>query len=91
MEQHTCDVPAMAVTVADTIGAGDAFAAGLLAHLASLGVGTHPQLAALTRDDLQAALAFAAMVAALTCTRAGADPPWKHELVAVTPAKAGMS
>jgi fructokinase len=90
MDQHTCEMPAMAVTVADTIGAGDAFAAGLLAQLATLGVRTHPQLAALTRDELQAALAFATMVAALTCTRAGADPPWKHELVAVMPAKADI-
>ena len=32
------------------------------------------------------------MVAALTCARAGADPPWKHELghLLVMPAKAGI-
>lgn len=92
MPHHECEVPAVPVAVVDTIGAGDAFTAGLLAHLASVGIATRAALAALTPDDLGAALRLAAMVAALTCARAGADPPRKHELnhPTVMPAEAGM-
>jgi fructokinase len=71
-------VPAPAVRVVDTIGAGDAFGAALLAWLHD-----HGRLSRdlrLSRDDLQAALAFACRVASLTCTRPGADPPWRSEL-----------
>jgi fructokinase len=34
----------------------------------------------LTAAEIEAALAFAAGAAAITCTRSGADPPWRHEL-----------
>lgn len=90
MRQHTCEVPAMQVTEVDTIGAGDAFTAGLLAHLVTLGVANRTALAALTADDLEGALKFAALAAGLTCTRTGADPPRKDELnhLLVMPAEA---
>jgi len=71
-------VPAPAVDVVDTIGAGDAFGAALLAWLHD-----HDRLTRnlrLTRDELRAALEFACLVASLTCTRAGADPPRRAEL-----------
>jgi fructokinase len=60
------------VEVADTIGAGDAFGGAFLAWWSRHGLGS-PDLAdpSLVRE----ALAFAAKVAALTCTRIGADPP----------------
>jgi fructokinase len=92
MPHHECEVPAVPVAVVDTIGAGDAFTAGLLAHLASVGIATRAALVALTPDDLDAALRLAAMVAALTCARAGVDPPRKHELdhLLVMPATAGI-
>jgi fructokinase len=80
MQHQTWEVPAMPVTVVDTIGAGDAFTAGLLAHFVSLRIGTLGALAALTAADLEAALRSAAIVAALNCARAGADPPRRHEL-----------
>ena len=66
----TAEVPA--VEVVDTIGAGDAFGGAFLAWWTARG---------LTRADLSepgavsSALAVAAEVAALTCARAGADPP----------------
>lgn len=71
-------VDAPQVEVVDTIGAGDAFGAALLAWL-------HDQSALradlfLEQDDLAAALEFACRAGALTCTRAGADPPWKWEM-----------
>ena len=75
------DLPAEPVTVVDTVGAGDAFMAGLLAMFEQAGRLTRPRLAALTTDELRTALAHAQRVAALTCTRVGADPPWRHELL----------
>ena len=71
-------VTAPAVKVVDTIGAGDAFGAAVLAWLAD-----HGRLSRdlrLARDELRAALEFACLVASITCTRAGADPPWRNEL-----------
>ena len=69
---------APAVKVVDTIGAGDAFGAALLAWLRD-----HLRLSPdldLERGELQDALEFACLVASITCTRAGADPPWRAEL-----------
>jgi fructokinase len=71
-------VLAPAVQVVDTIGAGDAFGAALLAWLHD-----HSKLSRdlrLEPDELRGALEFACLVASLTCTRAGADPPWSGEL-----------
>ena len=76
---HRVRVSAPPVEVVDTIGAGDAFGAGLLAWLHD-----HDRLARdlrLERDELRAALEFACLVASITCTRAGADPPRRAELV----------
>ena len=72
-------VAAPVVDVVDTIGAGDAFGAGLLAWLYD-----HNRLKRdlrLEREELRAALEFACLVASITCTRAGADPPRRAELV----------
>jgi fructokinase len=66
------------VTVADTIGAGDAFTAGLLCALDEaglLGAARRAELRAIDAATLAEVLAFAARVAALTCARRGADPP----------------
>lgn len=75
-------VPARAVSVVDTIGAGDAFTAGLLARLGEAGVSSRAALERLGDSGLEQALQFAALVAALTCARAGADPPRRNELEA---------
>jgi fructokinase len=70
-------VPAPPVTVVDTIGAGDAFGGGFLAWWHARGLG---------RDDLAdadrvvEATRFAALVAARTCERPGAAPPFLREL-----------
>ena len=72
-------VPAPVVQVVDTIGAGDAFGAALLAWLDDHGRLTRDLR--LERDELRAALEFACLVASITCTRAGADPPRRADLV----------
>ncbi|BFO54150.1 carbohydrate kinase family protein [Acidovorax sacchari] len=63
------------VQVADTIGAGDTFTAGLSVALLAHGVERPAQLAALDDDGWRAAMRFAAAAAALNCMREGADPP----------------
>lgn len=68
------------VKVVDTVGAGDAFTSGLLAWLAEHGRLDRVSLERLGRPELDQALEFAARVAALTCTRAGADPPLRDDL-----------
>jgi fructokinase len=71
-------VAAPAVKVVDTIGAGDAFGAALLAWLRDH-LRLSPDLR-LERVELQDALEFACLVASITCTRAGADPPRRADL-----------
>jgi fructokinase len=76
-------VEAPHIQVVDTIGAGDAFGAALLAWVHDHHV-IHPHLS-LERAELKAALDFACLAGALTCTRAGAEPPWKWEMQAAEP------
>ena len=73
-------VEAVRVDAVDTVGAGDTFNAGLLAALHEAGRLTKERVAALTEDEIRAALSFAARVAAVTVSRAGANPPWRNEL-----------
>jgi fructokinase len=72
--------PSMKVTVADTVGAGDTFTAGLLCALTKAKMLSKPKLAVIAQAELDAALTFAARAAAVTVSRPGADPPWAHEL-----------
>ena len=71
---------ARTVTVADTVGAGDSTMGGLLAALHDRDALSPAQLEALCEADLAAVLDFALAVAAITCSRVGADPPQRHEL-----------
>ena len=72
-------VPAVPVEPIDTIGAGDAFTAGLLHALHEDGH-LHNQLTRLRLADVTQAMSFAAEVAARTCAVRGANPPWRNEL-----------
>lgn len=73
-------VPPCPAEVVDTVGAGDSFNAGLLACLHAKGLLGRAEIAALSPQELGAAMEFGAKVAAVTVTRAGANPPWAHEL-----------
>jgi fructokinase len=73
----TVERPSPQIGVVDTVGAGDAFTAGLLDAIVRRGMPDD--------ESLGAALDEAALVAAITCTRAGADPPWRSELASWTP------
>lgn len=78
-------VAAVPVRVVDTVGAGDAFTAGMLAALSQrglVGAARRAALAAVDQETLAAVLTEAATVSALTCTRRGADPPTRDELTA---------
>ena len=75
------------VTVADTVGAGDSLAAGLLSGLLTAGVTSRSALEALSDDELIRLVDDAALVAAINCTRVGADPPTRAELDAARSAR----
>ena len=74
---------AVRVEVADTIGAGDTFNAGVLAALDQAGVLNRKGLAELTAEHITAALTLGTRAAAITVSRPGANPPWAHELAAL--------
>lgn len=78
--ETTVQVAAPEVQVVDTVGAGDAFTAGLLFALAQRDALTREAATRLRPGDLEATLQYAAAAAALTCTRAGADPPRRQEV-----------
>lgn len=74
-EVRVLDVPS--VPVADTVGAGDSFSGGFLAHWVRKGW-TRADLGYM--DKVVEAAKFGIRVAGITCQRAGAEPPFSHEL-----------
>ncbi|MFW5789095.1 MAG: carbohydrate kinase family protein [Spirochaetota bacterium] len=74
-------VDAEKVEVSDTIGAGDSFLAALLVWLDEHGILDDQALGELGGEELADVLGFASKVSAITCTRVGADPPYRDQLV----------
>ncbi|MFR9798668.1 carbohydrate kinase family protein [Streptomyces sp. MS06] len=73
-------VPGEKVEVVDTIGAGDTVNAALLHGLAARDALSPEAVTRLGGDGWSGLLRFAARAAAVTCSRAGAEPPYAHEL-----------
>ncbi len=71
------DVPGVKVDVVDTVGAGDTVGAIIVEAMIEKGILN------LTGDTLKAVLNRAAVAAGITCSRKGAQPPYKHELKGV--------
>ncbi len=79
----TVEVASPKAAVADTVGAGDSFSAALVHALDGLGLLGADRREALRAIDLAGTndvLELAVRVAAITVSRPGADPPWRHEL-----------
>ena len=76
------DMDAPAVTVSDTVGAGDCFHAGFLAALDRQGALSRPAVTMLSDNALRSALAWAITTASLNVTRRGTNPPHRHEIEA---------
>ena len=74
------DVHGVEVAVADTIGAGDTFGAATIDALWELDL-LGGRLGVLTRGQVEGVLRHAARAAAVTVSRPGADPPYRHELL----------
>ena len=72
--------PAIPVKIADTVGAGDAIMGGLLAALNDRQALSRERLERLRETEVAEILEFALAVAAVTCSRVGADPPTRAEL-----------
>ena len=77
------EVPAPTVSVADTVGAGDSFMSGLIDGLWTaglLGADRRAALGAIDAVTLVHILGRSARIAAITVSRAGANPPRAAEL-----------
>ncbi|WP_439663055.1 carbohydrate kinase family protein [Lentzea sp. HUAS TT2] len=76
------DVPPVKVDVVDTIGAGDTVQGALLAWLHDHDALSVEKIRGLSTHEWTSALTYAGAAAAITCSRAGAEPPFASELTA---------
>ena len=72
--EGSVEVPGVKVEVADTVGAGDTVGAIIVEAMIEKGILN------LMGDVLKSVLHRAAVAAGITCSRKGAQPPYKHEL-----------
>ena len=77
-ESGSEEVSGIEIAVEDTVGAGDTVGAIIVEAMVEDGI------LSLQGANLKAVLARAAHAAAITCSRKGAEPPYKHELVRTT-------
>ena len=77
----------MPIDLVDTVGAGDSFTSGLLEalHRADLiGGPRRAAVAAIDESTLASVVEAAALTAAITCSRPGANPPTRAEIDALS-------
>ena len=77
------DVPAPKIELVDTVGAGDSFLGATLFGLQqrdALGADPPARIRALSPEEWTDVLTLAARVGAITCSRAGCNPPTRAEL-----------
>jgi fructokinase len=79
-KDHKISVASERVHVVDTVGAGDTFNAGVLAALHDQGLLQKSSIAMLSETAIHRALTLGAKAAAVTVSRAGANPPWRREI-----------
>lgn len=89
LEVHT---PAVPVDLVDTVGAGDSFTSGLLEGLGRadlVGAERRDAMASTDEPTLASIVQRASLIAAITCSRPGADPPTRSEVDAATATRRG--
>jgi fructokinase len=82
--------PAVPIDLVDTVGAGDSFTSGLLEALYRadlIGGSRREAVAAIDESTLASVVDAAALTAAITCSRPGADPPTRAEVDALLAAR----
>jgi fructokinase len=82
--------PAVPIDLVDTVGAGDSFTSGLLEalHRADLiGASRREAIATIDESTLASVVDAAALAAAITCSRPGANPPTRAEVDALLEAR----
>ena len=81
-DEGAADVATPSVAVIDSVGAGDAFVGAVLVSLWNRVGADRSELASVSLAEWHSIARRAATAAAITCTRAGADPPFAPELEA---------
>ncbi len=78
------DIAAPPVEVVDTVGAGDTFVGAVLVSLWELVGASRAAFAAIELQHWRHIAERGLAAAAITCARAGADPPYAHEMPTTT-------
>ncbi|MDY5584980.1 MAG: PfkB family carbohydrate kinase, partial [Arcanobacterium sp.] len=84
-KSHQVEIPALDVTVVDTVGAGDSLTAALidgLGRISLLGREDSKHIETMSRSMLTSLGYYAASAASITVTRRGANPPTRAEISA---------